>query len=111
MVPVGQPGPDEGVPPLVAAEEDVELARQAALRELGDVEGEGEADGKIKYENSWKEQFDLVTFETIYQCPVNCRNKSVDCEGYEVDESQQNVFIFIHLVPENCSTNNESHNC
>ena len=87
MVPVGQPRPDEGVPPLVAAEEDVELARQTALRELGNVEGEREADGKIKYENSWKEYFNLVTVEAINHCPVYCGNKSVDCEGYKVDKS------------------------
>ena len=110
-MPVGQPRPDEGVPPLMAAEEDVELSRQTTLGKLGNVEGESEADGEIKYENSGKEKFDLVTVETINHCPVYCGNKSVDCEGYKVDKSQQNIFIFVHLVPENCSTNDESYNC
>ena len=110
-MPVGQSCPDEGMPPLVRTSKDVKLAGQNTLWELGNVECKGEATEQIKYKNSWQKDLDFITVETLEHNPVDGGDKSINSEGYKIDQSEDNVLLFVHLVHEQCSGGNEAKHC
>ena len=110
VMPVRQTCPDEGVPPLVRTTEDIKLARQNTLGKLCNVEGEGRENKQIEDDYSGQEYLHFITTQPLQHCPVYCWNKTIDCEGAEVDESEDDVLILVHLVPEDCTEHNEPNN-
>ena len=112
VVPVGQPRPDEGVPPLMGAAEDVKLAGEETLGELGDVEPEGDTDEAVEDKNAGQEYFDLLTIEPMEEGPVKGRHEAINSERDEIDEPEDDVFVLVHLVKEHGSGHDEcDHSC
>ena len=80
-MPVGQPQPNEGVPPLMRAPVNIKSSRPDALRELGDVEEKGQQEKEVEDDNPWEEDLDFMAVKAIHKCPVKGRNEAVDDEG------------------------------
>ena len=108
MVPVGQARPDKGVPPLVRAAENIKLARQKTLRELGDVEAKRDPDKTVKNEDPGKKYLDLLTVESMKESPVQGGDKPIDGERDKIDESEDDVLVLVHLVEEHCPSHDKS---
>merc|ERR1712156_1000914 len=50
---------------------------------------------------------ELGDVEAVHNGPVEGRNKPVESKGDEVDESEDDVSVLVHLVPEDDSTSYE----
>jgi len=111
MMHVGKTQPHKDMPPLMGAAPDIKLARQHTLGELGNVEGKGKATEQIEDDDSWQEDLDFITVESIETDPVDGWDEPIDGEGTEVDQSQEDILILVHDIPEDSSKQDEACNC
>ena len=100
VVPVGQTGPDDDVPPLVGAPKYIKPSRKETLWNLGNVEYKSWATHEVHEDDPWQEDSDFIIFySTSHDCPVDGWDTPPHYKGHKVHQPDAEVLLLVEVVP------------